>query len=547
MKRRWEGLMLVFLAWFFMLVPVWGAASPEKVRLLSVWQSLSSRTASITWKKVQGAKGYEVSISDSKDFAREQVFFWEGDKTSFTGEYGKRYYVRVRAAFEKAVEGQGEAEVEKEIEKKAAEYCREKETEEVYGPWSRTVSCKLERPVFRRQERRISREKKIEVSWSGSLFMPRVSGTYADGFWMSSEREDVNLLRLSALALYAAYEEGSKVPWQGDVMQGFLEDCGFATEGIVSFFTGRGEESRGEDYDHCTIYTASKKLEESAYGKRRLIALVINGYSRGGFEWLSNLSLGDGNVHEGFLAAAEEVVSFLIHQYPDLSDSILWICGHSRGAAITNLVAKQLLEEEEAPIIYAYGFATPNVQRKEGREETEEGGTNKNREETEEGETNKNREETEEGEIEAGREEIEKEKESILNLINLGDLVPELPPHEWGYDPLGRVYSFAMDAKARRVYWKFFRESYQGMKQREKDALLEELLDAAGQQEDFSQDGEENLSKILFSWDQRTVRSSLLRSMGVNRGWSLLSSHSMEAYLAFLFSHHLENGVFVAD
>ena len=497
-KRGFCALLWVMLLGLLFLSPVRGENRNEKVRLPLAEQSLSSRTASVTWNKVEGARGYEVSYATSADFEEEQVFFWEGEKTCFTGEYGKRYYVRVRAVFDG----------------------KEKETEDTYGPWSRTVSCKLERPLFRSKEKSIAKEKKIEVSRGGNLggggmFSKGISGTYSDAYWASSKREDIHLLRLSVLALYASYGESRKDLLQRGALQEFFEDCGFATEGIVSFFTGRGEESTREDYDHCTLYTASKELEDSAYGKRKLIALVISGYSKGGYEWLSNLSLGEGKVHEGFLASAEEVVRFLKHHYPDLSDSILWICGHSRGAAITGLVAERLLMEKDAPVIYAYGFGTPNVE-KEDKEEKE--GIRK------------------------------KEEESILNLALLGDLVPETPPHAWGYEPLGKIYRFDMDAKARRFYRRYFGTSYQGMNEGEKEALLEEFLDLVGQQEEFSEEErKENLAKALFTRERRKEGTSMLSRNRRTTVPTLASPHTIEAYLSFLFSHHFEEGAFVAD
>lgn len=90
-----------------------------------------------------------------------------------------------------------------------------------------------------------------------------------------------------------------------------------------------------------------------------------------GKEWYSNVDVGPDKTHAGFSAAAEKAKTALgdYIRNNDVGEDIkIWITGYSRGAAVSNLLAKALDDSGfigkvsvEASDIYAYTFATPTV------------------------------------------------------------------------------------------------------------------------------------------------------------------------------------------
>lgn len=108
----------------------------------------------------------------------------------------------------------------------------------------------------------------------------------------------------------------------------------------------------------------SKQLQDNGEDFT-LIALAVSG---AGYldEWESNFCIGDGAVHQGFGHAAsvvsERLAEYIGEQNRD-GNIRLWITGYSRAAAVSNLAAAMIHEDEALPIqsIYAYTFATPNT------------------------------------------------------------------------------------------------------------------------------------------------------------------------------------------
>ncbi len=75
------------------------ASKPKKVSGLTV-KNQKGRNLKISYKKVSGATGYEISYSTSKNFAKNKTKTVKTKKTSYTvkkRKKGKTYYVRVRA------------------------------------------------------------------------------------------------------------------------------------------------------------------------------------------------------------------------------------------------------------------------------------------------------------------------------------------------------------------------------------------------------------------------------------------------------------------
>lgn len=140
----------------------------------------------------------------------------------------------------------------------------------------------------------------------------------------------------------------------------------------------------------------------------RQTPLVVIGVSGGNYgdEWASNFDLGDGEMHRGFYQSAQ-IVAQRAREYvaaiAELKDAPVrfWISGYSRGAAVGNIAAALLAEEELAPDdrVFAYTFATPRTLR---------GGS-------------------------VGA------HPNIFSIVNVADLVPQVPMADWGYGRFGRT------------------------------------------------------------------------------------------------------------
>ncbi len=87
-------------------------------------------------------------------------------------------------------------------------------------------------------------------------------------------------------------------------------------------------------------------------------------------EWKSNLRLGDSlldlpTVHAGFNATEKAVHkklnTFLKTNKLKKGSVAFWVTGHSRGAAVANIMAKRLSDTYGKSNVYAYTFASPKV------------------------------------------------------------------------------------------------------------------------------------------------------------------------------------------
>ena len=166
-------------------------------------------------------------------------------------------------------------------------------------------------------------------------------------------------------------------------------------------------------------------------GKSHMVLLIgVTGYVGQKVGWYSNFTVGnpdeaylwpsweDHNNHQGFDIAASLLLK-KIETYikaNELSDLIsrvdevdIWTMGHSRGGAVSNLLAAKIIDGKLSSYIprdklkmFAYDFATPRAT------------------------THKN----------------EDKYNVIHNIINEGDPVPQLPLDAWGFRPYGQIHKF---------------------------------------------------------------------------------------------------------
>ncbi|MFV0516690.1 MAG: lipase family protein [Aminipila sp.] len=141
-----------------------------------------------------------------------------------------------------------------------------------------------------------------------------------------------------------------------------------------------------------------------------LIAVVIRGTS-GQNEWISNFNINNSGlyptIHEGFDKATKEILSSLQEYLKELNttkaNTKILVTGHSRGAAVANLLAADLSSSEtfaNDQNIYAYTFATPNVAKFDSQQYF-----------------------------------------NIFNALDNSDIITLLPLEEWGYSKYGVNYT----------------------------------------------------------------------------------------------------------
>lgn len=160
---------------------------------------------------------------------------------------------------------------------------------------------------------------------------------------------------------------------------------------------------------------ASKKLTPSSDSKiKNLVFVVIRGTPLNANEWISNLAISDSTrqnsiIHEGFYKTMQQVhnalVYYLLKQKLDPDETSFLITGHSRGAAIANLLGATLANEKifDTSKIFDYTFAAPNV--------------------------------SQENDISAPKYNF------IWNIVNGEDIVPTVPPNRnnWKFGKYGKT------------------------------------------------------------------------------------------------------------
>lgn len=220
-------------------------------------------------------------------------------------------------------------------------------------------------------------------------------------FEQSSTEFNLDLAKYSLTLSSAAY--GSTCT----KIEKMLTEYGFTNDTVYD--KASYEKSSRLGTDSVGYSFASKKISCNNR-EYTLVAVVIRGTS-GDNEWISNFNINNsGNsptIHEGF-SKAEEALSANLNSYIkslnlDKSNTKFLITGHSRGAAVANLLAADLSKTgcfAAQPNIYGYTFATPNVAKISYNEYF-----------------------------------------NIFNAVNPADIVTEIPLAKWGYSKYGVTYS----------------------------------------------------------------------------------------------------------
>lgn len=230
----------------------------------------------------------------------------------------------------------------------------------------------------------------IGVLWQDSWFLDTLPAQY-----------NHNLCRVACTLSDNAYTD---ITQKNNVLENNLQALGFSD----IFFNYDLDYNNGPlGKDQCAFSLSKKNIS----GKT-LLCLVIRGTPGTLEEWISNLNINDNTqiqttLHEGFAKAAYSVkqsINDYIKKYNiDINKTCILITGHSRGAAVANIIAAWAKENFLENSIYAYTFASPNATQDENANS--------------------------------------KEYSYIWNIVNAEDVVPTVPfnRRNWKFQKYGQV------------------------------------------------------------------------------------------------------------
>ncbi len=256
-----------------------------------------------------------------------------------------------------------------------------------------------------------------------------------DPAWFSRPPSEYNhdLARLSCYLANASYSL-DKNGTPSDLIESYRR-LGADTDSIAYHYNLNYENYHGND--QCAYSLATVPLPDGS----SLVILTVRGTPAGNNEWLSNLNIADSktedkqekenennlNYHEGFLNAEQIILRGLLAYTGGWSLSSkklkLLIIGHSRGAAVANIIGSHIVQQGlfDTKDCYIYTIACPNVTTLD--------------------------------------EELAKSSRFsfIWNIINAEDIVPSIPFNnigEWNYRKFGniKVLSNAWSAGRDRFY-----------------------------------------------------------------------------------------------
>ncbi len=117
--------------------------------------------------------------------------------------------------------------------------------------------------------------------------------------------------------------------------------------------------------DQVNYFIAQKKIGTKDNEHTLVFSGFIGSYTK---QWYTNFDCGTGKVHKGFNNAKNYAYDRLRRYLEKIDEPRkkikLLLTGHSRGAAVCNLIAASLIKDEIYALkenIFAYSFATPNA------------------------------------------------------------------------------------------------------------------------------------------------------------------------------------------
>lgn len=218
--------------------------------------------------------------------------------------------------------------------------------------YNHTLAPKTEKEITARHRSDLVKNASITFPYTDEFFVEH------NGYVYNHELARATLgLELSAFTPRGAKTEGERTA----NIRNVYEQLGFSLEEMLSI----NYDKPSEDSDDEAAYTIASK---TLYDGSTLVAVVVRGGGYGG-EWRSNFHVGSGAIHTGFGTPANDIYShleeYLSYHNIDPSNTKIWITGFSRGAAIANIVAGKINENQliNRDNLYAYLFAVPSAVR----------------------------------------------------------------------------------------------------------------------------------------------------------------------------------------
>lgn len=182
-----------------------------------------------------------------------------------------------------------------------------------------------------------------------------------------------NIARIAAFFSEISYVEVEKSPESNPLLESYR---------ALGFKDGDIEWNYVLDYttaitgNNQAAYSFANKTIQTPSGAKKLIFVILRGTPLSANEWISNVNVSDTThkdtlVHEGFFKTVQNIhtalIYYLLKNKISPEESIFLITGHSRGAALANLLGATL--EDEGVItgerLFVYTFAAPNVSQEE--------------------------------------------------------------------------------------------------------------------------------------------------------------------------------------
>ena len=258
--------------------------------------------------------------------------------------------------------------------------------------------------------------------------------TYNDGMFLENAGSlSTDIAKISVALAASAYRSYQVTE--------ILADMGFMTQTFVNYTdyktTPKGVRATTLDYDRVTTIDDNDFVAFSISNKKitykgedySIYIVPIRGTPETE-EWFSDFKLSKDNEssnsngnHYGFYTAAEQVENALYGRLKnsnqcDAEHTIVLTTGHSRGAAVANIVAGKLSTDSKysqyvnKKHIFGYTFACPSVSKNADTTLT-----------------------------------------NIYNYNNPGDLIPELPKNEWGYQRYGITKKLDLENEFDKEIW----------------------------------------------------------------------------------------------
>ncbi len=232
--------------------------------------------------------------------------------------------------------------------------------------------------------------------------------TWSDDWVLSNNSYEYN----HSLAIAGAVLAG--VAYSGETaMKAALMQMGCSPEEIVTNYNLDYTNADAGGVNQAAYAIARKKVS-TENGNKEILYVVIRG-TASAQEWLSNVNISDTTkkaetYHEGFDIVRKQILTqitkYAMQYGMDLSNTSVYIVGHSRGAAVANLLGAGLDQVAQqgslglaADKIFTYTYAAPNT----------------------------TTDQTVSSEL----------YNNIYNIINPEDLVTMLPLAQWGYTRYG--------------------------------------------------------------------------------------------------------------